>query len=90
VAIRQLLGSGDVPPAVAALENQFPYSQRLRIRFSGSKVFWAIVAALTALLTWLGLTWLLVQVRERQALRTSFYNVELEHLRQRGRDGRAR
>ncbi|HVE70303.1 MAG TPA: hypothetical protein VNI54_02965 [Thermoanaerobaculia bacterium] len=86
VAIRQLLGSGDAPPVVTALEQQFSSTQRLRIRMTGWKAWWALVAFAAALALWLVLMWIIAQVREALSLRESFYNVELEHLRGRPRD----
>jgi hypothetical protein len=86
IAIRQLLGGGDAPPAVTALEQQFSAMQRLRIRLSGWKAWWALVAFALALALWLLLMWIIAQVREALSLRVSFYNVELEHLRGRPRD----
>lgn len=90
VATRQLLGGAAAPPAVAALEEQFSTSERLRLRLSGSNTWWALVALATAVALWLLLIFVLVQIREARSMRTSFYNVELEHLRRRGRDGERR
>ena len=90
VAVRQLLGSGAAPPEVGALERQFSAMQRLRIRLSGWKAWWAFVAFVSALAVWLLLVWIIAQIREALSLRVSFYNVELEHLRGRPRDPGAR
>ena len=81
IAIRQILGSAEAPPELLALEQQRSWSDRLRLRLTAAKGFWAAVALLLAAFIWLLLIWILFHVREWWLLRVSLYNVELEHLR---------
>lgn len=81
VATRQLLGGGKPPQTVTDLEEKRDWSDRTRIRLSASKWWWGFVATLLAAFTALVLFWILVVIRDHRTLRTSFYNVELEHLR---------
>jgi len=81
VAIRQLLGASAPPKAVTDLEAKRSATDRLRIRLAASKWWWGFLAALSAVVMALVFVWVLVTVRDARALRTSFYNVELEYLR---------
>jgi hypothetical protein len=80
-ATRQLLGTIEAPPEVRELEAQLPWSQRMRIRFGASKVWWLLYGFACAAILWLVVVWIIVQIREWRLLRQSFYNVELDHLR---------
>ena len=81
IATRQLLGAAKPPQAVVDLEGKREWRDRLRIRLSASKWWWGLVSAFLATFTMLVLFWMLVVLRDARTLRTSFYNVELEHLR---------
>jgi len=81
VASRQLLGTTTAPPELQQLEKDLPASERMAVILSASRTWWAFVAAAVALLTWLVIVWILLQVREWRALRRSFYNVELDYQR---------
>jgi hypothetical protein len=80
VAIRQTLGAAEAPKDLTDLEARLSFSDRLRLRLTASKLFWAIVATLLAALLWLVLIWIIAHVRERRLLRVSLYNVEYDHL----------
>jgi tetratricopeptide (TPR) repeat protein len=79
IATRQLLGAAKPPRAVVDLESR--RDDRLSIRLAASKAWFALVAVFLAAITMLVLFWMLVVIRDARTLRTSFYNVELEHLR---------
>jgi hypothetical protein len=80
IAIRQFLGEAERPEELTQLENLRPFSDRLRLRLTAAKWFWATLALLLAALIWLILTWIIAHVRERRLLRISLYNVEYDHL----------
>ena len=80
VALRQLLGTAEAPPELIALEQRHGWTDRIRMRLTAAKPFWALLGVIASLLIWLLLVWILVHVREWQLLRTSLYNVEVEHL----------
>ena len=84
VASRQLLGITAAPPEVQHLEVQLPIGARVAVILGASRVWWGFIATALALLTWLAILWVLLQIREWRALRTSFYNVELDYQRGRG------
>ena len=79
IASRQLLAGAEAPKALVDLEQQ--RADLSRIRLAASKWWWALIAFLLAALTAWILLWLIVVVRDARALRTSFYNAELEYLR---------
>ncbi|HEV7764548.1 MAG TPA: hypothetical protein VGQ76_06065 [Thermoanaerobaculia bacterium] len=81
VATRQLLGAASPPQAVVDLGAKRSFGDRLRIRLAASKWWWGLMATLLAAVTAVILIWILVVIRDACTLRTSFYNVELEHLR---------
>ncbi len=81
IASRQLLGTTAAPPEVQLLEKELPAGARLQVILSGSPFWWGFVAAAGALVLWLLLVWILLQVREWRTLRKSFYNVELDYKR---------
>jgi hypothetical protein len=81
VASRQLLGITAAPPEVQHLEMRLPLGARVAVIFGASRIWWGFIAAAMALLTWLATLWVLLQIREWRALRTSFYNVELDYQR---------
>jgi hypothetical protein len=80
IAIRQLLGAADAPPELTALESRLSWTDRLRLRLSASRLFWAIISSLLAALLWLVLVWIIAHERERRLLRVSLYNVEYDYL----------
>ncbi len=84
VASRQLLGIMAAPAELQHLENQLPFSARIAVILGASRVWWGFIATALALLTWLAILWVLLQVREWRALRMSFYNVELDYQRRTG------
>jgi hypothetical protein len=84
VAGHQLLGTAAAPPELQQLEDVLPLGERLAVTMSASRVWWAFVAAAIALLVWLVVLWILLQIREWRAMRTSFYNVELDYQRRTG------
>jgi hypothetical protein len=81
VASRRLLGTTAAPPELQRLESELPFGARVAVALSASRLLWVFVAAAVALLTWLLIVWILLQVREWRALRKSFYNVELDYQR---------
>lgn len=80
IAIRQLLGTAEAPAELVALEGRRSWTDRLRLRLSASKWFWAIVATLIAAFLWLAAVWVIAHLREQQLLRVSLYNVEYDHI----------
>lgn len=80
IAIRQFLGDAEAPEELTQLENLRPFSDRMRLRLTAAKWFWATLAVLLAALLWLILVWIIAHVRERRLLRISLYNVEYDHL----------
>lgn len=80
IAIRQTLGGAEAPEELLALERLRPWNDRLRLRLSATKWFWAMVATLLAALLLFLLVWIIAHVRERRLLRVSLYNVEYDHL----------
>lgn len=87
VALRQLLGTSEAPPELLALEQKHTWTDRMTMRLIASKPFWAILGIAVAILVWLILAWLLVNLREWRLLRVSLYNVEVEHLARIDRGG---
>jgi len=67
-----------------ALESQLPWTQRVAVRLTASKTWWAIVAVLLAAIVWLIAVWILLQIREWRALHGSFYNAEVKYQRATG------
>jgi hypothetical protein len=84
VASRQLLGAASPPPELVELESQLPWTQRVAVRLTASKTWWASVGLLFAAIVWLAVVWILLQVREWRALHGSFYNAELKYQRRTG------
>lgn len=84
IASHQLLGTTSAPPELEQLEKELPAVERLEVLLSGSRIWWAVVTGAAALLLWLAIVWILLQVREWRALRKSFYNVELDYQRKTG------
>jgi hypothetical protein len=84
VASRQLLGATAAPPELAELEAQLPWTQRMAVRLTASKTWWAAASLLFAAAVWFLVIWILLQIREWRTLRTSFYNAELKYQRRTG------
>ncbi|HUR82424.1 MAG TPA: tetratricopeptide repeat protein, partial [Thermoanaerobaculia bacterium] len=80
VAIRQLLGTAEAPPELLELEQKRSLTDRLALRLTASKTFWATVAVLLGALIGFVLLWIAVHVRESRLMKVSLYNVEHEHL----------
>lgn len=80
-ASRQLLAGREAPAALTALEKGRGTFAGIWLRMQASPWFWAFAAAAFALLVWYVLLWVIVAVRDWRHLHTSFYNVELDHLR---------
>lgn len=76
IAIRAILGSAKAPPELVTLEGKLKWYHVL----AATWWFWIVEGLLLALVLWLFLMWVLVHIRERRLLRTSFYNVELDAL----------
>ena len=76
IAIRAILGSAKAPPELVALEGKLKWYDVV----AATWWFWIVEGLLLALVLWLFLMWVLVHIRERRLLRTSFYNVELDAL----------
>jgi hypothetical protein len=81
IATRHLLGTAKPPQSVVDLEEKRTSFERLQIRLAASKWWWGFVATILGAFTAFVLFWILVLIRDARTLRTSFYNVELEHLR---------
>lgn len=79
IASRQLLGGAEPPQAVRDLEAK--RADRRSIALKASRWWWALMAVVLAGITAWILLWLVVVIRDWRALRTSFYNAELEYLR---------
>jgi len=80
VALRRLLQSATPPPQLDALEKQRNGWDRVWLSLCATRWFCILGGALLALFVWLVLVWILVHIRERRLLRTSFYNVEYDLL----------
>jgi hypothetical protein len=84
VASRQLLGAASPPPELVELESHLPWTQRVAVRLTASKSWWASVGLFFAVIVWLAVVWILLQIREWRALHGSFYNAELKYQRRTG------
>ncbi len=80
VALHRLLRSTTPPPQIEALEKQRNAWDRVWLRLYAMKWFCILGGAMLALFVWLALVWILVHIRERRLLRTSFYNLEYDLL----------
>ncbi len=80
IAIRKVLGSAEAPPELVELESKRELWDRLYIRASASPWSSVVKGAGLAFFIWLAITWVLLHIRERRLLRTSFYNIEYETL----------
>lgn len=85
VAFRRLTGDGGIPPELESLERNLPWIDRVRISACASHSFRMLLAVVFAVVLWLVLVWGLVQAWERRMMRTSLYNVEIEHYVRRDR-----
>jgi hypothetical protein len=81
VASRQLLGAREAPPELLALEGQRGAFQRFALRVKASQAWWAFWSVVLFAAIAFALLFVIFAVRDRRLLRTSFYNVELEHQR---------
>lgn len=84
IALRQLLGGATPPDELLTIEESFPPWQRVLMRLCASRIAAATAAAFIGLILWLLAAWIMLQIREKHSLHTSFYEIELDHLRNHG------
>ncbi len=88
IGMRAWFRPDEVPPDLDKAEAAEAFFDRMRIRVARSAWWRLVFGTVTALLVWWVLVFVVTQIHERRLLRTSFYNIELRHLRVHGGSGR--